>query len=147
MSITSESAMTIRVAINGYGRIGRNILRAHYQGGKKHDIEVVAINELGEAKTNAYLTLHDTAHGPFTGTVVVDGEHLVVNGDRIRVCAKRNPAELPWKELNVDVVLECTGLFNSKVKASAHLAAGAKKVILSAPGDKDVDATVVYGVN
>ncbi|OGA04284.1 MAG: type I glyceraldehyde-3-phosphate dehydrogenase [Betaproteobacteria bacterium RIFCSPLOWO2_02_FULL_62_17] len=139
--------MAIRVAINGYGRIGRNILRAHYQGGKKHDIEFVAINDLGDAKTNAYLTRHDTAHGPFTGTVVVDGEHLVVNGDRIRVCAKRNPAELPWKELNVDLVLECTGLFNSKAKASAHLAAGAKKVILSAPGDKDVDATVVYGVN
>ncbi len=139
--------MTIRVAINGYGRIGRNILRAHYQGGKKHDIEFVAINDLGDAKTNAYLTLHDTAHGPFTGTVVVDGEHLVVNGDRIRVCAKRNPAELPWKELNVDVVLECTGLFASKAKASAHLTAGAKKVIISAPGDKDVDATVVYGVN
>ena len=139
--------MTIRVAINGYGRIGRNILRAHYQGGKKHDIEFVAINDLGDAKTNAYLTLHDTAHGPFTGTVVVDGEYLVVNGDRIRVCAKRNPAELPWKELNVDVVLECTGLFASKAKASAHLTAGAKKVIISAPGDKDVDATVVYGVN
>ena len=139
--------MTIRVAINGYGRIGRNILRAHYQGGKKHDIQFVAINDLGDAKTNAYLTRHDTAHGPFTGTVVVDGEHLVVCGDRIRVCAKRNPAELPWKELNVDVVLECTGLFNSKEKASAHLAAGAKKVILSAPGDKDVDATVVHGVN
>jgi len=139
--------MTIRVAINGYGRIGRMILRAHYQGGKKHDIEFVAINDLGDAKTNAYLTLHDTAHGPFTGTVVVDGEHLVVNGDRIRVCAKRNPAELPWKELNVDVVLECTGLFASKAKASAHLAAGARKVIISAPGDKDVDATVVYGVN
>ena len=139
--------MAIRVAINGYGRIGRNILRAHYQGGKKHNIEFVAINDLGDAKTNAYLTRHDTAHGPFTGTVVVDGEHLVVNGDRIRVCAKRNPAELPWKELNVDLVLECTGLFNSKAKASAHLAAGAKKVILSAPGDKDVDATVVYGVN
>ena len=139
--------MAIRVAINGYGRIGRNILRAHYQGGKKHNIEFVAINDLGDAKTNAYLTRHDTAHGPFTGTVVVDGEHLVVNGDRILVCAKRNPAELPWKDLKVDVVLECTGLFNSKAKASAHLAAGAKKVILSAPGDKDVDATVVYGVN
>ena len=139
--------MTIRVAINGYGRIGRMILRSHYQGGKKHDIEFVAINDLGDAKTNAYLTRHDTAHGPFTGTVVVDGDYLVVNGDRIRVCAKRNPAELPWKELNVDVVLECTGLFNSKAKASAHLTAGAKKVLLSAPGDKDVDATVVYGVN
>jgi glyceraldehyde 3-phosphate dehydrogenase len=139
--------MAIRVAINGYGRIGRNILRAHYQGGKKHDIQIVAINDLGDANTNAHLTRYDTAHGPFNGTVTVEGDHLVVNGDRIRVCAKRNPAELPWKELNVDVVLECTGFFTSKEKASAHIAAGAKKVIISAPGDKDVDATVVYGVN
>jgi len=139
--------MTIRVAINGYGRIGRNILRAHYEGGKKHDIQIVAVNDLGDAKTNAHLTRYDTAHGKFPGTVVVDGDAMVVNGDRIQVCAKRNPAELPWKDLKVDVVLECTGLFNSKEKASAHLAAGAKKVILSAPGGKDVDATVVYGVN
>ncbi len=139
--------MAIRVAINGYGRIGRNILRAHYQGGKKHDIQIVAINDLGDANTNAHLTRYDTAHGPFPGTVAVEGDHLVVNGDRIRVCAKRNPAELPWKELNIDVVLECTGFFTSKEKASAHLAAGAKKVIISAPGDKDVDATVVFGVN
>ena len=139
--------MTIRVAINGYGRIGRNILRAHYEGGKKHDIRIVAVNDLGDAKTNAHLTRYDTAHGKFPGTVVVDGDAMVVNGDRIQVCAKRNPAELPWKDLKVDVVLECTGLFNSKEKASAHLAAGAKKVILSAPGGKDVDATVVYGVN
>jgi glyceraldehyde 3-phosphate dehydrogenase len=139
--------MTIRVAINGYGRIGRNILRAHYEGGKKHDIQIVAINDLGDAKTNAHLTRYDTVHGKFPGTVVVDGDAMVVNGDRIQVCAKRNPAELPWKDLNVDVVLECTGLFNSKAKASGHLSAGAKKVILSAPGGKDVDATVVYGVN
>jgi glyceraldehyde 3-phosphate dehydrogenase len=139
--------MAIRVAINGYGRIGRNIMRAHYQGGKKHDIQIVAINDLGDAKTNAHLTRYDTAHGPFDGTVVVDGDHLVINGDRIRVCAKRNPAELPWKELGVDVVLECTGFFTSKEKASAHIAAGAKKVVISAPGDKDVDATVVHGVN
>ncbi len=139
--------MTIRVAINGYGRIGRNILRAHYEGGKKHDIQIVAVNDLGDANTNAHLTRYDTAHGKFPGTVVVDGDAMVVNGDRIQVCAKRNPAELPWKDLKVDVVLECTGLFNSKAKASAHLAAGAKKVILSAPGGKDVDATVVYGVN
>jgi glyceraldehyde 3-phosphate dehydrogenase len=139
--------MTIRVAINGYGRIGRNILRAHYEGGKKHDIQIVAINDLGDAKTNAHLTKYDTAHGKFPGTVAVDGDYLVVNGDKIKVCALRNPAELPWKELGVDVVLECTGLFNSKAKAGAHLTAGAKKVILSAPGDKDVDATVVYGVN
>jgi glyceraldehyde 3-phosphate dehydrogenase len=139
--------MTIRVAINGYGRIGRNILRSHYEYGKKHDIQIVAVNDLGNAETNAHLTRYDTVHGKFPGTVAVEGENMVVNGDRIRVCAKRNPAELPWKELGVDVVLECTGLFNSKEKASAHIAAGAKKVILSAPGGKDVDATVVYGVN
>ncbi|HVY04525.1 MAG TPA: type I glyceraldehyde-3-phosphate dehydrogenase [Burkholderiales bacterium] len=139
--------MAIRVAINGYGRIGRNILRAHYEGGKKHDIQIVAINDLGDAKINAHLTKYDTAHGKFPGDVAVDGDSLVVNGDKIRVCAVRNPAELPWKELNVDVVLECTGLFTSKAKAGAHLAAGAKKVVISAPGDKDVDATVVFGVN
>ena len=139
--------MTIRVAINGYGRIGRNILRAHYEGGKKHDIQIVAINDLGSPETNAHLTRYDTAHGPFPGTVAVEGDNLVVNGDKIKVSAKRNPAELPWKELNVDVVLECTGLFTTKEKAGAHLAAGAKKVIISAPGGKDVDATVVYGVN
>ncbi|HEX7952547.1 MAG TPA: type I glyceraldehyde-3-phosphate dehydrogenase [Burkholderiales bacterium] len=139
--------MTIRVAINGYGRIGRNILRAHYEGGKKHDIQIVAINDLGDAKINAHLTRYDTAHGKFPGTVAVDADYLVVNGDKIKVCAQRNPAEVPWKDLGVDVVLECTGLFASKAKAGAHLTAGAKKVIISAPGDKDVDATVVYGVN
>jgi glyceraldehyde 3-phosphate dehydrogenase len=139
--------MPIRVAINGYGRIGRNILRAHYEGGKKHDIQIVALNDLGDAQTNAHLTRYDTAHGRFPGTVEVDGDHLVVNGDRIRVCAQKDPAQLPWKELGVDVVLECTGLFTSKAKTAAHLAAGAKKVIISAPGEKDVDATVVYGVN
>jgi len=139
--------MTIRVAINGYGRIGRNILRAHYEGGKKHPIEIVAINDLGDAKTNAHLTQYDTAHGKFPGTVKVDGDSIVVNGDRIKVLANRNPAELPWGELGVDVVLECTGFFTSKEKASAHLKGGAKKVIISAPGGKDVDATVVYGVN
>lgn len=139
--------MTIRVAINGYGRIGRNVLRAHYEGGKKHDIEIVAINDLGKAETNAHLTRYDTAHGKFNGDVKVDGDYLVVNGDRIKVLAERDPAKLPWKDLNVDVVLECTGLFTSKEKAGAHLAGGAKKVIISAPGGKDVDATVVYGVN
>jgi glyceraldehyde 3-phosphate dehydrogenase len=139
--------MTIRVAINGYGRIGRNILRAHYEGGKTHPIEIVAINDLGDAKTNAHLTQYDTAHGRFPGSVSVDGDSIVVNGDRIRVLANRNPAELPWGELGVDVVLECTGFFTSKEKASAHLKGGAKKVIISAPGGKDVDATVVYGVN
>ena len=139
--------MTIKVAINGYGRIGRNVLRAHYEGGKKHDIQIVAINDLGKPETNAHLTQYDTAHGKFPGTVSVDGDYMVVNGDRIRVLANRNPAELPWGELGVDVVLECTGFFTSKEKASAHLAGGAKKVVISAPGGKDVDATVVYGVN
>jgi len=139
--------MTIRVAINGYGRIGRNILRAHYEGGKTHPIEIVAINDLGDAKTNAHLTQYDTAHGKFPGTVKVDGDAIVVNGDRVKVLANRNPAELPWGELGVDVVLECTGFFTSKEKASAHLKGGAKKVVISAPGGKDVDATIVYGVN
>lgn len=139
--------MTIKVAINGYGRIGRNVLRAHYEGGKKHDIEIVAINDLGDAKTNAHLTQYDTAHGKFPGTVSVEGDYMVVNGDKIRVLANRNPAELPWGELGVDVVMECTGFFTTKEKASAHIAGGAKKVIISAPGGKDVDATIVYGVN
>ena len=139
--------MTIKVAINGYGRIGRNVLRAHYEGGKKHDIQIVAINDLGKPETNAHLTKYDTVHGRFPGTVAVEGEHMVVNGDRIRVLANRNPAELPWKDLGVDVVMECTGFFTSKEKASAHLAGGAKKVLISAPGGKDVDGTIVYGVN
>ena len=139
--------MTIKVAINGYGRIGRNILRAHYEGGKKHDIEIVAINDLGSPETNAHLTRYDTAHGKFPGKVAVDGDSMVVNGDRIKVFAQRDPAQLPWGALGVDVVLECTGFFTTKEKASAHLKGGAKKVIISAPGGKDVDATVVYGVN
>ncbi len=139
--------MAIKVAINGYGRIGRNILRALYEGGRNGEIEIVAINDLGDANTNAHLTKYDTAHGKFPGEVNVDGDHLVVNGDRIRVLAERDPAKLPWGELGVDVVHECTGFFASKEKASAHLAGGAKKVIISAPGGKDVDATVVYGVN
>jgi glyceraldehyde 3-phosphate dehydrogenase len=139
--------VTIKVAINGYGRIGRNILRAHYEGGKKHDIQIVAINDLGDPKTNAHLTKYDTTHGTFPGSVSVDGDSMVVNGDRIKVLANRNPADLPWAALGVDVVLECTGLFTSKEKASAHLKGGAKKVIISAPGGKDVDATIVYGVN
>jgi glyceraldehyde 3-phosphate dehydrogenase len=139
--------MTIKIAINGYGRIGRNILRAHYEGGKKHDLQIVAINDLGDPKTNVHLTRYDTAHGKFPGTVAVDGDSMVVNRDRIKVLANRNPAELPWSQLGVDVVLECTGFFTTKEKASAHLKGGAKKVIISAPGGKDVDATVVYGVN
>jgi len=139
--------MTIKVAINGYGRIGRNIVRALHESGKKHDIQIVAVNDLGNAQTNAHLTRYDTTHGKFPGTVAVEGDFMVVNGDKIRVCAVRNPAELPWKDLGVDVVLECTGLFTSKEKSGPHLKAGAKKVIISAPGGKDVDATVVYGVN
>ena len=139
--------MTIKVAINGYGRIGRNILRAHYEDGKKHDLAIVALNDLGSPETNAHLTRYDTVHGKFPGKVEVDGDALVVNGDRIKVLAVRSPAELPWGALGVDVVLECTGLFTTKEKASGHLKGGAKKVIISAPGGKDVDATVVYGVN
>ena len=139
--------MPVKVAINGYGRIGRNVLRALYEGKRTGELSIVAINDLGDANTNAHLTRYDTAHGKFPGTVAVDGDSMVVNGDRIRVLAKRNPAELPWRELGVDVVLECTGLFTSKEKASAHLQAGAKKVVISAPGGKDIDATIVYGVN
>ena len=139
--------MTIKVAINGYGRIGRNVLRAHYEGGKQNDIQIVAINDLGNPESNAHLTRYDTAHGKFPGTVTVEGDNMIVNGDKIRVFAQRDPALIPWGELGVDVVLECTGYFTSKEKASAHLKGGAKKVIISAPGGKDVDATVVYGVN
>ncbi|NYT66361.1 type I glyceraldehyde-3-phosphate dehydrogenase [Alcaligenaceae bacterium] len=139
--------MTIRVAINGYGRIGRNVLRAHYEGGKQHDIEIVAINAMGKADINALLTRFDSAHGRFPGTVTLEDDYLVVNGDRIRLFSTRNPLELPWADLGIDLVMECTGAFNSKEKASIHLQAGAKKVLLSAPGGNDVDATVVYGVN
>jgi glyceraldehyde 3-phosphate dehydrogenase len=139
--------MTVKVAINGYGRIGRNVLRALYESGRTGEIEIVAINDLGDAETNAHLTRYDTAHGRFPGEVAVEGDQLLVNGDRIRVLAERNPAELPWGDMGVDVVMECTGLFTSKEKAGAHLAGGARKVIISAPGGKDVDATVVYGVN
>jgi glyceraldehyde 3-phosphate dehydrogenase len=139
--------MTVKVAINGYGRIGRNILRALYEANRTHEIKIVAVNDLGDAETNAHLTQYDTAHGKFPHEVGVDGGDLIVKGDRIRVCAERDPAKLPWKELGVDVVLECTGLFTSKAKAGAHIAGGAKKVIISAPGDKDVDGTFVMGVN
>ena len=139
--------MPIKVAINGYGRIGRNILRALYESNRTNEIQVVAINDLGDAETNAHLTQYDTAHGRFPHEVSVDGGDLVVKGDRIKVFAERDPAKLPWGANGVDVVLECTGLFTSKAKAGAHLAGGAKKVIISAPGEKDVDATVVYGVN
>lgn len=139
--------MAINIAINGYGRIGRQVLRAIYEYGRNDEFKIVAINDLGDTKTNAHLTRYDTVHGKFNADVSVDGDYLVVNGDRIRVFAIRNPADLPWADLNVDVVHECTGLFRTKEKAGAHLSAGAKKVIISAPGGKDVDATVVYGVN
>jgi glyceraldehyde 3-phosphate dehydrogenase len=139
--------MTIKVGINGYGRIGRNVLRSLYEGAHVDKIKIVAVNDLGDANTNAHLTRFDTVHGRFHGAVHVDGDAMVVNGDRIRVFAQRDPSKLPWGELGVDYVLECTGLFTSKAKASAHLAAGARKVLISAPGDHDVDATVVYGVN
>jgi glyceraldehyde 3-phosphate dehydrogenase len=139
--------MTIKLAINGYGRIGRNVLRAIYESGRQGEFQVVAINDLGDAATNAHLTQYDTAHGKFPGTVTAEDGFIVVNGDKIKVYAIRNPAEIPWGEHGVDVVLECTGLFTSKAKASAHLTGGAKKVIISAPGDKDVDGTFVFGVN
>jgi len=139
--------MAIKVGINGYGRIGRNILRALYEYGRTGEVQVVGINDLGDAETNAHLTRYDTTHGRFGGEIKVESDALVVNGDRIRVLAERDPAKLPWRDLGADVVLECTGLFTSKEKASAHLRAGAKKVVISAPGGKDVDATIVYGVN
>ncbi len=139
--------MTIRIGINGYGRIGRNILRALYEGDKRSELEIVAVNDLADAHTNAHLTRRDTAHGPFPGTVEVDGDGMVVNGDRIKVLAERDPAKLPWGDLGVDVVFESTGFFASKEKSMAHIEGGAKKVIISAPAGTEVDATIVYGVN
>jgi glyceraldehyde 3-phosphate dehydrogenase len=139
--------MAIKVGINGYGRIGRNVLRALYEAKRTSEIQIVALNDLGDAKTNAHLTRYDTAHGRFDGEVKVDGDSMVVNGDRIRVLAERDPAKLPWGDLGVEYVFESTGLFTSKAKASAHLKGGAKRVVISAPGGEDVDATVVYGVN
>jgi len=139
--------MAVKIAINGYGRIGRNVLRAVFEGGREKEFDVVAINDLGDANTNAHLTQYDTAHGRFPGEVSVDGDHMVVNGDRMRVLAERDPARLPWKDLGVDVVLECTGFFASQEKASLHLEGGAKKVLISAPAKGDIDATIVFGVN
>jgi len=139
--------MTIKVGINGYGRIGRNVLRALYEGSKRSEIEIVAVNDLGDANTNAHLTRRDTAHGRFPGTVAVDGNYMVVNGDRIRVLAERDPAKLPWGELGVEIVFESTGFFTSREAAGKHLEAGAKKVIISAPGGADIDNTIVFGVN
>ena len=138
--------MAIKVAINGYGRIGRNILRALYESDRTGAIRIVAVNDLGDAETNAHLTQYDTAHGKFPGTVGVEGGDLVVNGDHIKVCAERDPSKLPWKDLDIDVVIESTGLFTQRDKAAAHIKAGAKKVVISAPG-KDVDGTFVFGVN
>ncbi|RMH86880.1 type I glyceraldehyde-3-phosphate dehydrogenase [Pseudomonas sp. AOB-7] len=138
--------MTLRIAINGFGRIGRNVLRALYTEDYRQHLQVVAINDLGDSAMNAHLLRHDSVHGPFAGEVVADGESLWVNGDRIAVSAIRNPAELPWKAHQVDVVFECTGLFTERDKAAAHLAAGARKVLISAPA-KGADATLVYGVN
>ncbi len=137
---------TIRVAINGYGRIGRNVLRALYESGKREFIEIVAINDLGDTEFNAHLTKYDSVHGRFDGEVIVDNDSLVVNGDVIKTTRERDPKSLPWAALDIDVVYECTGLFTSREKAAAHLEAGAKKVIISAPAS-DVDATVVFGVN
>jgi glyceraldehyde 3-phosphate dehydrogenase len=139
--------MAIKVGINGYGRIGRNVLRALYEGKRNGEIQIVAINDLGDAATNAHLTRFDTAHGRFPGEVSVDGDSMVVNGDRIRVLAERDPAKLPWGQLGADYVLECTGLFATKEKATKHIAGGAKKVVISAPAEGGVDATIVYGVN
>jgi glyceraldehyde 3-phosphate dehydrogenase len=139
--------MTIKVGINGYGRIGRNVLRALYEGDMGSEIEIVAVNDLGDANTNALLTQRDTAHGRFPGTVEVDGDYMIVNGDRIRVLAERDPAKLPWGELGVDIVFESTGFFRSRETAGKHIEGGAKKVIISAPGSGEMDATIVYGVN
>jgi glyceraldehyde 3-phosphate dehydrogenase len=139
--------MTVKLAINGYGRIGRNVLRALYESGRRQQLQVVAINDLGDAEINAHLTRYDTVHGRFGREVRVDGDALVIDSDRIRVLSERDPGKLPWAKLGIDIVLECTGLFTSKAKASQHLSAGARKVLISAPGGDDVDATIVYGVN
>ena len=139
--------MTIKVGINGYGRIGRNIMRALYESKRTKEIQIVAINDLGDTNTNAHLTQYDTAHGKFPGSITIENDYMIVNGDKVRVLSERDPSKLPWGELGVDVVIESTGFFTSKAKAQAHIDGGAKKVIISAPGGSDVDATVVYGVN
>jgi len=136
----------IKIAINGYGRIGRNVVRAIYEEGYRKDFQVVAVNDLGDAKINAHLTKYDTVHGRFAGDVSVENDYIVVNGDKIKVLAEKDPSKLPWKSMGVDVVFESTGKFTSKEKAMAHINAGVNKVMISAPGEK-VDATVVYGVN
>ncbi len=138
--------MPIKVGINGYGRIGRNILRALYESGRTDEIQIVAINDLADVETNAHLTQYDSAHGKFPGEVSVEGDYLIVNGDKIKVLSERDPAKLPWGELGIDVVHESTGFFTSKDKARLHLDGGAKKVLISAPAGNDVK-TVVYGIN
>ncbi len=138
--------MTVRIAINGFGRIGRNVFRALYEGDYRKQLQVVAINDLGDARTNAHLLKYDTVHGHFNAEVSHDDNNLMVNGDNISLSQVRNPKDLPWSQLDVDVVFECTGLFTSRDTAQGHIDAGAKKVIVSAPG-KDMDATIVYGVN
>jgi glyceraldehyde 3-phosphate dehydrogenase len=139
--------MAVKVGINGYGRIGRNVLRALYEAGRTQELQIVAVNDLADPQTNAHLTQYDTAHGKFPGKVSVDGDAIVVNGDRIKVFAERDPAKIPWGAVGADFVLECTGFFTTKADAGKHLAGGAKKVVISAPGGKDVDGTIVYGVN
>jgi glyceraldehyde 3-phosphate dehydrogenase len=139
--------MTVKIGINGYGRIGRNVLRALYESGRQDEFEIVAVNDLGDANTNAHLTSYDTAHGPFPFEVSVEKDRMIVDGNAIQVCSERDPSKLPWGALGVDVVMECTGIFNTKEKASLHLKAGARKVLVSAPAGKEVDATIVYGVN
>jgi len=139
--------MPVKIAINGYGRVGRMVLRALYEQGRGRDLSIIAVNDLGDAATNAHLTRHDTVHGAFPFKVVAEGDELIVDGDRIKVLAERDPSKLPWAALGVDVVLECTGLFTSKEKASAHIKAGARKVVISAPAKGEIDATIVYGVN
>lgn len=140
--------MSIKVAINGYGRIGRNILRAIYETGREKEIQIVAINDLGDLKVSAHLTRYDTVHGRFAGEIIQGQDNaLIVNGDEIQIVSERNPRDLPWKTMGIDVVLECTGCFTTREKAGYHLEAGAQKVLVSAPAGSDVDATVVYGVN
>jgi glyceraldehyde 3-phosphate dehydrogenase len=146
-SSPGDSSMPIKIAINGYGRIGRNIVRALYETGRTSEFQIIAINDLGDSNTNAHLTQYDSVHGKFPFDVSVDGDYIVIHGDKIKVFSERDPAKLPWGELGIDVVHECTGLFTSKAKATAHINAGAKKVIISAPGGNDVDATIVFGVN
>lgn len=139
--------MALRVGINGYGRIGRNILRAVYEMNRRQDIQIVAINDLSDPQMNAHLTRYDSTHGPFKVPVVVADQKFIINGDEIALFASRDPKEIPWGNAGVDIVLECTGHFTTKAKASLHLESGAKKVLISAPASDAVDATIVYGVN